>query len=106
MVLANRSFLYALLVRAYAEEPDTTFAEVFADDHAHEEMSLAEAAEDPDWQRDIRDSRAFLENHLLMWIDLLAESIEGGYGNCFYARLTRLASLIAKRDLALPQEIL
>ena len=43
-------------------------------------------------------SRAFLEEHLLRWIDSLAVSIEREYGNGFYARFAKLAARIAHRD--------
>ena len=211
LVLANRSFLYALLARAYAEEPDAAFAEAFASEHACEEMALVESAqtldivalhaqlaaglsrpgsvqdaareyvrlfvgpgtlkadpwetvlltgrrslfqpgvldvrdayreagfqpvrvrevpddfigleldflaklaqralerhgaEDQTWFEDLRRSRAFLDDHLLKWVDSLANAIQAGYGECFYSGLTRLASLVAKRDLMLVREVL
>lgn len=47
----------------------------------------------------LAQSRAFLDEHLLRWVDSLATAIERGYGDGFYARFTRLAALAARRDL-------
>ena len=49
-------------------------------------------------QERLAQSKAFLEEHLLQWIDSLAAAIEREYGDGFYTRFTKLASLIAKRD--------
>jgi TorA maturation chaperone TorD len=46
----------------------------------------------------LEQSKAFLDEHLLQWIDSLAAAIEREYGDGFYARFTKLAALIAKRD--------
>lgn len=40
LLLANRSFVYALLARAFAEEPDQLFCDIFCAPHAEEELSL------------------------------------------------------------------
>lgn len=45
LLLANRSFLYALLARAYAAEADDAFADVLRSDHAREEVCLVETEE-------------------------------------------------------------
>lgn len=45
LLLANRSFMYALVARMFAEEPDEALAEVLASDHARAEAGLVEAAE-------------------------------------------------------------
>ena len=47
----------------------------------------------------LAQSRAFLDEHLLRWVDSLAAGIERAYGDGFYARFTRLAALAARRDL-------
>lgn len=49
----------------------------------------------------LAQSRAFLDEHLLRWIDSLADSIEREYGSGFYASFTKLAALIAHRDCAI-----
>lgn len=54
----------------------------------------------------LEQSRSFLHEHLLRWIDSLASSIEREYGNGFYARFARLAALIARRDCVLLAELL
>ena len=46
----------------------------------------------------LRQSREFLEAHLIRWIDSLADSIAAEYGDRFYARFSRLAALMAHRD--------
>ena len=46
----------------------------------------------------LRQSRNFLETHLLRWIDSLADTIAAEYGDLFYARFTRLAALVSHRD--------
>ena len=52
----------------------------------------------------LEQSRGFLNEHLLRWIDSLADSIEREYGNGFYARFTKLAALVARRDCAILTE--
>ncbi|MDO4400890.1 MAG: molecular chaperone TorD family protein [Coriobacteriia bacterium] len=47
----------------------------------------------------LAQSRSFLNDHLLLWVDSLARAIENGYGDGFYARATQLAALIAERDV-------
>ena len=47
----------------------------------------------------LAQSRRFLEEHLLRWIDSLADAIAREYGDGFYARFARLAALVARRDL-------
>jgi len=47
----------------------------------------------------LAQSRAFLDEHLLRWIDSLANAIEREYGDGFYARFMKLTSRIAHRDL-------
>lgn len=42
LILANRSFMYALLARAYAEEPDHSFVSLARGDHAYDEVMLIE----------------------------------------------------------------
>jgi len=42
LVLANRSYLYSLLARGYAEEPDEAFLQMLAQEHARQEMALVE----------------------------------------------------------------
>lgn len=46
-------------------------------------------------------ARTFLDEHLLRWIDSLANAIEREYGDSFYARFAKLAALVAKRDRAI-----
>lgn len=43
-------------------------------------------------------SRAFLSEHLLVWLGSLANAIRSEYGDGFYARFTMLALLVAQRD--------
>lgn len=45
LLLANRSFMYALVARMFVEEPDKAFAEVLASDHARAEAGLVDAVE-------------------------------------------------------------
>lgn len=45
ILLANRSFLYALVARAFAEEPDEGFAEILASEHARAEACLVKSAQ-------------------------------------------------------------
>ena len=204
LVLSNRSFLYGLLARGFAEEPDEGFLRVLASEHAREELGLvdheqtaeilgayeavlecagdaealarirtnyvdifvgpgtlkakpwetihvgearalfqpellpireayreagflparyphvqddfigleldfmaklAQAAFDG-WQAGdeagagerLGQSRRFLEEHLLRWVDSLADAIAREYGDGFYARFARLAVLVAHRD--------
>lgn len=47
----------------------------------------------------LRQSAAFLDEHLLPWIDSLADAIAEHYGNGFYARFARLAASVMKRDV-------
>lgn len=42
LLLTNRSFLYALVARAYAEEIDGDFTQIFTSSHAREEVCLVE----------------------------------------------------------------
>ncbi|MCR5583797.1 MAG: molecular chaperone TorD family protein [Eggerthellaceae bacterium] len=43
LALANRAFLYALLARGYAEEPDEAYAHMFVSGHTRDEMGLVES---------------------------------------------------------------
>jgi len=207
LVLENRSYLYNLLARGYAEEADEAFLQVFAQEHTRQEMALVEhelnsdildayaatlevlgdvgacehirreyvkvfvgpgtlkarpwetihleesralfqpellpireayreagflPARYPHVQDDfigleldflakladaaleawesghdaaaterLQQSREFLEKHLLRWIDSLGDAIIDEYGDYFFARFTRLASLVAHRDYEL-----
>ena len=40
LVLANRQFLWGLVARGFAEEPDEVFADILAGEHAQKEVSL------------------------------------------------------------------
>ncbi len=42
LVLANRSFVYALLSRAFAEEPDADFLDLYRSEHTEHELMLIE----------------------------------------------------------------
>ena len=66
---------------------------------AESALQACELGDDSTLLERLAQSRAFLDGHLLHWIDSLADSIEREYGNGFYARFTKLASLIAHRDL-------
>ncbi|MDO4890905.1 MAG: molecular chaperone TorD family protein, partial [Coriobacteriaceae bacterium] len=57
-------------------------------------------------QERLAQSKAFLEEHLLLWIDSLAQAIEREYGDGFYARFTKLSGLIAKRDADILEALL
>lgn len=206
LVLANRSFLYSLLARGFAEEPDAAFLGILAQDHSRAEVGLvsheltsqttdaydallATARETPldtlrgqyvsifvgpgtckaypwetvhlsdtkslfqpellpiretyraagflpahyprvqddfigleldflaklaaaalhSWESGdeaatherLAQSHAFLEGHLLRWVDSLSASIAREYGDGFYATLARLTACIARRDCSL-----
>lgn len=45
LVLANRAFLFSLIARGFAEEPDAEFLSILADEHTRQEMELVDAAE-------------------------------------------------------------
>lgn len=51
-------------------------------------------------------SMTFLDDHLLRWIDSLADAIEAHYEGTFYAALARFASLWCHRDEALVNALL
>jgi len=57
-------------------------------------------------QERLSQSKAFLEEHLLLWIDSLAQAIEREYGDGFYTRFTKLSGLIAKRDADILEALL
>ena len=42
LVLANRQFVWGLIARGFAEEPDRAFADIIEGEHAREEVSLVE----------------------------------------------------------------
>ncbi len=42
LVLANRAFLYGLVARAFAEEPDEVFADILRGQHACDEVALVD----------------------------------------------------------------
>lgn len=42
LVLANRQFVWGLIARGFAEEPDCAFADIIEGEHAREEASLVE----------------------------------------------------------------
>ncbi len=42
LVLANRQFVWGLIARGFAEEPDCPFAEIVVSDHARDETALVE----------------------------------------------------------------
>ena len=46
----------------------------------------------------LSQSLIFLDDHLLRWIESLADSIKREHGDGFYARFAQLAVLVAKRD--------
>lgn len=48
-VLANRQFVWGLIARGFAEEPDRAFAEIIASEHAFEEIALVE----DEWSTDM-----------------------------------------------------
>lgn len=49
LVLANRQFVWGLIARGFAEEPDRAFAEIVASEHAFEEIALVE----DEWSEDM-----------------------------------------------------
>lgn len=216
LVLANRQFVWGMIARGFAEEPDGAFAEIVVSDHAREEVALVEdetadalvAAYDamaaffsssaerdaaiaeareaytrifvgpntlaaspwetmhttgkrvlfhrdilsvrdayrqagflPERYRQVADdaiglecdfmaklatdalgafqehdaqrcqdrllqSLTFLADHLLRWIDSLADAIEAHYAGTFYAALARFAALWCHRDEALVNALL
>ena len=61
-------------------------------------LRACETGDEKTMQDRLNQSRIFLEEHLLRWIDSLASAIEREYGDGFYARFTRLATLAAQRD--------
>ena len=61
-------------------------------------LQACELGDDAAVRQRLAQSQAFLDEHLLRWIDSLAAAIEREYGDGFYARFTKLASLIARRD--------
>lgn len=216
LVLANRQFVWGMIARGFAEEPDRAFTDIVASEHAREEVALVEddatadlvaafeaaaallvpaaerdeavatACEDytrifigpntlaaspwetvhatgkrvlfhrdilsvrdayrqagflPERYRQVPDdaiglecdfmaklaadalgafqehdaqrcqdrllqSLTFLTDHLLRWIDSLADSIEAHYGSTFYAALARFTALWCRRDEALVNVLL
>ncbi len=52
LLLANRAFVYALLSRAFAEEPDDKFISIFLAQHTFDEIDLIEDR----WSHDITNS--------------------------------------------------
>ncbi len=68
---------------------------------ANAALEAWESGHDAEANERLRQSREFLEKHLLRWIDSLADAIIAEYGDCFFARFTRLASLVAHRDYEL-----
>lgn len=49
LVLASRQFVWGLIARGFAEEPDRAFAEIIASEHAFEEIALVE----DEWSTDM-----------------------------------------------------
>lgn len=56
--------------------------------------------------RALKQSNSFLKDHILLWVDSLAEAIALNYGNGFYAAMTRIAYLYSKRDFRIVDELL
>ena len=61
-------------------------------------LQACELGDDAAVRQRLAQSQAFLDEHLLRWIDSLAGAIEREYGNGFYARFTKLAALVSHRD--------
>lgn len=62
--------------------------------------SDAQAAEWELLQRRISQSLEFAENHLGVWLPMLASSMHEAYGSCFYTLLCDFASGAVRRDSA------
>lgn len=73
---------------------------------AEDARAAFEAGNEESCYQKLECSQKFLEEHLLQWIDKLAQSIEENYGDCFYAALTELTALFLKRDAAILNELL
>lgn len=64
-------------------------------------LAALEAGDEALANERLRQSRDFLEAHLLRWVDSLADSMTAQYDDGFFARFTRLTALVAHRDFDL-----
>ena len=60
--------------------------------------SDSQAAEWESLRRHIGQSLEFAENHLSVWLPMLASSMHEAYGSCFYASLCDFANSVVRRD--------
>ncbi|MEC4175391.1 molecular chaperone TorD family protein [Adlercreutzia sp. R7] len=60
LVLANRQFVWGLIARGFAEEPDRAFADIVAGEHAREEVGLVEDGATADLVAAFQAAAAFL----------------------------------------------
>ena len=108
--LLNRQFMYALLARAFCEEPDKTFIDVVESEHTECEFKLASTGASCDLmdllagirtfipettsndERDLRELKAQYTRIFLLWVGDLASNINESQGDCFYFQMACLAS--------------
>ena len=73
---------------------------------AADALAAFQAGEGQRCQDRLLSSLTFLTDHLLRWIDSLADTVEAHYPGAFYGALTRFAGLWCRRDEALLNSLL
>lgn len=103
LLLVNRRFMYAVLARAFCEEPDTLLLKILAGDHMSDEVSLLK---EEGWKEGIdllRSLRGYVDD------DGSLRSLRGEYTKLFVGPQTLLAPpwesvhITGKRVLFLPE---